>query len=68
MEVYQERVMDERYFLMDKIERLEAFIQGDIFNGLPDIDKTLLSQQLVAMKAYGEILRQRIERFSTIGS
>jgi hypothetical protein len=65
MEVYQERVMDERYFLMDKIERLEAFIQGDIFNGLPDIDKTLLSQQLVAMKAYGEILRQRIERFST---
>jgi hypothetical protein len=68
MEVYQERVMDERYFLMDKIERLEAFIQGDIFNGLPDIDKTLLSQQLVAMKAYGEILRQRIERFSTINS
>jgi hypothetical protein len=61
---YQERVRLEKVELDLKIEKLTDFVtDNQIFDDLPDADKMLLVDQLLAMDQYSEMLRRRIERF-----
>ncbi|MEQ4907360.1 crAss001_48 related protein [Proteus vulgaris] len=63
MQPHQQRVVDEKSELDDKITKLAAFTGGDIFKSLEHLDQELLSQQLVHMRNYSETLSLRIERF-----
>ncbi len=63
MEEYQQRVMDEKKALDEKLERLDDFLRDLTFTTLPSIGQSLLIQQRVAMGSYSNILSIRILNF-----
>jgi hypothetical protein len=64
MEPHQQRVIDERRDLDDKLSKLNAFMsENAIFDGLPEEDRRLMRLQGHAMAQYSGILAARIERF-----
>jgi len=63
MQPYQERVVQEKQELEEKITNLEAFIGTDTFDGLPAQDQILLSLQYHIMVEYAKVLRRRIALF-----
>lgn len=60
---FQQRVVDEEAELSDKLNKLGAFIHGEIFSGLPEEDRRLLQEQDDHMRRYVAVLRLRIARF-----
>jgi hypothetical protein len=46
--------------LAEKINKLSAFIDGDSFDKLPKEQRNMLSQQLIFMSAYAEVLKNRL--------
>ena len=58
------RLQIEKAELDQKIESLRAFVWdgNDVYDSLPQVDTNLLANQLHTMRAYSEILKQRIER------
>jgi len=60
MEAYQERVVEEKKELDDKIEKLAAFLQTDTFGNLPDVEQARMTRQKRAMKEYSKALGERI--------
>lgn len=64
LQPHQQRVLDEKNELFDKIQKLESFIEtSSIFSQLSSIDKDDFIEQLRYMKAYLTILKRRINRF-----
>lgn len=64
MEAHQQRVVDEKTELDDKIMKLRVFIGSNpIFFNLPVEDQGLLEEQLYFMERYSKILGFRIKRF-----
>ena len=62
---HQQRVVDEKNELFDKIYKLDVFIKTNpIFGQMEQQDKELLEEQLQHMKAYWNVLRQRVESFT----
>ena len=63
---YQQRVVDEKAALDEKISKLEDFVLGagkDKFLALDLRDQLLLNDQHKHMLAYSHVLQQRIRRF-----
>jgi predicted nucleic acid-binding Zn-ribbon protein len=60
---HQQRVVDEKSELDAKREKLHAFFDNPIFNGLESKEQTLLRRQYEAMAEYSNILAQRIQGF-----
>jgi len=60
---YQQRVIDELAELQTKVNKLAAFVLMPTFDNLASVDRHLLVTQLDAMRAYGNILALRINRF-----
>lgn len=64
LQPHQQRIVDEARELWGKAEALDSFIKSNpVFDNLPELDKQLLTTQLNAMRAYGNILDIRINRF-----
>lgn len=63
MQPHQERVVDERNELAEKLTKLNSFMTGEIHNGLPSDEKVRLARQACAMKDYLDILNERIQSF-----
>ncbi len=63
MKPYQQRVIEERTALEEKIERLDQFIGGDVFAMLSDYEMSLLIIQMDLMKGLSSCLAARIEIF-----
>ena len=63
MEAYQQRVIDERNELEEKINRLRVFIGTGTYIRLDTIDRELLRAQITLMISYSRVLTRRIERF-----
>ena len=61
MEPYQERVIEEEKQLAERTTKLEAFIFGPDFP--INLEGGRLRRQLVAMRQYLAVLRERIEAF-----
>jgi hypothetical protein len=64
---YQERVINEKRDLDEKLERLKSFCFGDsniLFSELNPVDRDLLEDQFTIMRNYSRILGKRIERFT----
>lgn len=67
LEPHQQRVVDERNELNEKITKLHAFIQdpnpNSIFKNLEEVDQNLLNKQVQLMMNYSDVLLERINRF-----
>lgn len=63
MEPHQERVINEKSELDDKIGKLVPFLKTRIFAGLPEEEKDRLSRQIGVMQQYSDILNERISAF-----
>jgi len=64
MKPHQQRVVDEKIALDDRIEALANFINSSaIFQVLDDNERLLLTRQLSAMQLYSRILQLRIINF-----
>jgi hypothetical protein len=62
---YQQRVIDEKIELDEKLEKLLIFISSDFFSKTISFEEQIrLRKQSVSMTAYSEILAERIEAFS----
>lgn len=61
---YQQRVVEEREQLNEKISSLMAFIKTESFKALSNYDRTLLNLQAEIMGDYLAILTKRISRFN----
>ena len=60
---HQQRVVEERDQLADKVANLRTLLYGKIFRSLSDDEQTRLVQQLGFMEAYARILEARIDAF-----
>lgn len=60
---HQQRVVDERQELEDRINKLRAFIPTDLCMSLPFAERARLARQLKIMLEYSEVLAERIEAF-----
>lgn len=65
MQPHEQRVLDEKKELDEKISKLSDFMHGDTFANLPGVDQGLLMVQIRAMKMYSEALSQRIQQFAS---
>ena len=63
MEHYQQRVVDEKAALDEKLNALLVFLDGDIFEGLSQVDQALLTVQAKLMASYSTVLASRISLF-----
>jgi len=63
MAPHQERVVIERNELAEKLAKLLAFFQTDIFNGLPEAERSRLRNQARFMDSYAAVLEERIAAF-----
>lgn len=65
MLAHQERVVQEKQELDDKIAKLSSFTNpnNDIFNALPEDEQVRLGRQLAVMAEYSSILSERINAF-----
>lgn len=60
---HQERVIEERAQLVDKVDKLDAFLFGKTFNSLAEVEQLRLLKQLAYMKMYLNVLGERIAEF-----
>lgn len=65
MEPWQQRVVDEREQLQERLQKLQAFLLTDIFHRLSVVDKTILKSQAAGMQFYLDMLNLRISRFTS---
>jgi hypothetical protein len=64
MQPHQQRVVDEKTELDEKLTKLGEFIESSpIFAGLPDDERERLVRQKSCMAEYSEILGERIAAF-----
>lgn len=63
-EPHQVRVVEEAADLLDKISKLDSFIESNsIFQSLSDSEKKRLKLQLSSMECYYSVLSERIDNF-----
>lgn len=63
MEAFQQRVVEERTELGEKLEKLNSFIGGSIYSKLSSYDQILLAKQMGIMEDYYDVLSKRIAAF-----
>lgn len=63
MQPHQQRVIDEKNELSDKIYKLSSFRTTDMFKSLSEKEQALLTVQLNTMIEYENILEERIQLF-----
>lgn len=66
MQDFQQRVIDEKEALGEKLQKLMNFIDGSIFRTLDPEDRKLLQDQRDRMGEYSDILERRIARFANV--
>lgn len=63
LQPHQQRVVDEKIALSEKLDKLEAFEGGVIFCNLAPAEQARLSRQLLIMRLYEQVLNERISAF-----
>jgi len=68
MQLYQERVVEEKKELDEKLDRLTKFIfTGDVYGTLPEDEQGRLNRQHAFMTGYSTVLGERIAAFPSDG-
>lgn len=62
---WQQRVVDERNTLNERLHKLNEFIGGLPYAKLGEIDRELLLEQRTLMRSLSAVLTRRINRFKT---
>lgn len=60
---HQQRIVDERAELADKLQKLERFTEGDFFQRLDANERDRMTRQTEHMRAYRNVLDERIGAF-----
>ena len=60
---HQQRVVEEKELLDDKLSKLRVFINTEIYKNLSNTDKILMNAQVTYMAGYSRILGMRINNF-----
>jgi len=63
MRDFEERIVSELDELDERMSALSAFMYGDVYSTLPDLDQYMLTVQFQAMSVYAAVLADRIKRF-----
>jgi len=63
MKPFQQRVVEEKAALDDKLSRLRPFVDGETFKNLPVEEQDRMKRQLHIMGEYSIVLGERIEAF-----
>lgn len=63
MQPHQQRVVDEKNELDEKLAKLKMFFDTDLFSKLDDAERGRLIRQSTIMDAYSAILYERIACF-----
>ena len=63
LQPHQQRVVEEREDLEERLMKLKVFLTSDVFQTLDDTNKDLLETQAVVMGHYLTILTARIALF-----
>jgi hypothetical protein len=63
MKPFQRRVADEVRELRGKLDKLNQFVQTEMFNQLPEAEKDRMYKQRVLMNSYADVLDERIAAF-----
>lgn len=63
MKPHQQRVVEEKAELDDKLGKLQKFIQGDVFSTIDPFEQVNLRDQSRIMAEYSRILGVRIANF-----
>ena len=63
MEAYQERVIEERNALQEKLEKLTSFFGTSLYHNLPQYQREMLDKQHAHMASYRNVLNERIGTF-----
>jgi hypothetical protein len=58
---FEQRLTNELNELESKIDKLDSFVNGVVFDSVKEIQKSLLKVQLSAMITYRDCLKQRIK-------
>ncbi len=64
MQPHQQRVVDEKAELDEKMDKLTAFIDTPVFSGLDAAEQERLVRQLHHMGHYTAVLAERIRAFT----
>lgn len=64
MQPFQQRVVDEKKELDEKIAKLKAFWDNPVFPTLPEVERVRLERQFDVMEEYSSILAERIANFT----
>jgi len=62
MSDFRERLLNEQFELKERAGKLNGFLGTPAFDGLPQIDREDLKEQLAHMRAYETVLDRRINR------
>lgn len=65
MAPHQQRVVEEKHDLDDKLGKLITFLDGDLFKTLDKHEQSRLRHQRAVMEDYSSILCQRIDAFTS---
>ena len=60
---HQQRVVEEKYELDEKLGKLLSFFQSEIFSSLSDAERSRLRNQARFMDGYSAVLKERIVAF-----
>jgi uncharacterized protein YydD (DUF2326 family) len=63
MQPFQQRVVEEVRELRGKLDKLNQFVQTEMFNQLPDAEKARMLKQRSLMSDYADVLDERIAAF-----
>jgi len=63
MQPHQQRVVDEKAELSEKLDKLESFHGGPIYSSLPPAEQARLTRQKLIMELYEQVLSERISAF-----
>lgn len=63
MQPHQQRVIEEKGQLSERLDKLETFVGGAIYSSLPAPEQSRLSRQLLIMQLYEQVLSERIAAF-----
>lgn len=64
LQPHQQRVVDEKRELDDRIEKMNAFFRTPTFHGLDAAEQGRLSRQAGIMMQYSAVLSERIAAFN----
>jgi len=63
MQPHQQRVVDEKAELNERLGKLLAFFQSPVFDGLSEAERSRLRNQARFMDGYAAVLEERIAAF-----